>query len=365
MHHYLIDLDSTIPNLALMKISSWAKERGDTVSMNEMEKEPDHIWMSSIFTWNRKSAESLIRGLETEYPNAVLQYGGTGFDQGEAFGDPIRQYLPNEIEQAFPDYTLYADKIRTEKRWKDFDRTAVVFCQRGCNRKCQFCFVPRKEGRIDNNPYRRLITQVPDDFRKVLLLDNDIALAERWKFNEIMDDAHNMGVKLSITQGMDIREISKYPEIAQRLAGNKPWDTHFKRRTVYIAWDYFANESTVRKGIENLLEAGFKGEEIKCYIIVGFPDRTYQKSQEPYRYYEGRDLHRVEVLWKEYGVYSWVMPYNNVKTDQRLVDFERWVNKYLFKKMDFRDYRRGYKLSDGDLPEERVSVPVSDYEIEE
>lgn len=365
MHHYIVDLDSTIPNLALMKISAWAKNKGDTVSMNEMEMEPDHIWMSSIFTWNRKKADSILGGMEYEYPNAVIHYGGTGFDAGKPFGDSSRQYLPYEIDSTLPDYSLYEEKIRTEKRWKDFDKTAVVFCQRGCNRKCQFCDVWRKEGRIDNNPYIRLTKQVPENFKKVLLLDNDIALAERWKFEEILNDASELGVKLSITQGMDVREISKYPEIAQRLAENKPWDTHFKRRTVYIAWDYFANESTVRKGIETLIDAGFAGREIKCYVITGFPDRTYQYPQEPYKYYEGRDLHRVNVLWKEYGVYPWVMPYDNVKTDQKLVDFERWVNKYLFKKMEFNDYRRGYKLSDGNIPEEHDSIPVSEYEIEE
>ena len=362
MHHYLVDLDSTIPNLALMKISAWAKNKGDTVSMNEFEKEPDHIWISSIFTWNRKKAENLIAVLALEYPTAKISYGGTGFDAGKAFGDPSRKYLPKEIADTFPDYTLYAEKIKTEKRWFDFNKTAIVFCQRGCNRKCQFCDVWRKEGRIDQNEYLRLIYQVPDNFKKVLLLDNDIALAETWKFNEIMSDAQNLGVKLSITQGMDAREIAKNPDIAKRLVEYKPWDTHFKRRTVYIAWDYFANESIVRKGIETLLDAGFKGEEIKCYIIIGFPDRTFQKFQEPYRYYAGRDLYRVNILWKEYGVYPWVMPYNNVKTDQTLVDFERWVNKYLFKKMDFADYRRGYKLTDGNLPEKIISIPISDYE---
>ena len=37
MRHLLIDYDSTIPNLALMRISAWAKAKGDAVYLNEMD----------------------------------------------------------------------------------------------------------------------------------------------------------------------------------------------------------------------------------------------------------------------------------------------------------------------------------------
>ena len=43
--HLLIDYDSTIPNLALMKISSWAKQKGDQVYLNQIDDEPDYIWL--------------------------------------------------------------------------------------------------------------------------------------------------------------------------------------------------------------------------------------------------------------------------------------------------------------------------------
>ncbi len=35
MKHLLIDFDSKIPNLALMKISAWAKARGTTRGVRE------------------------------------------------------------------------------------------------------------------------------------------------------------------------------------------------------------------------------------------------------------------------------------------------------------------------------------------
>lgn len=330
--HLLIDYDSTIPNLALMKISSWAKQKGDQVYLNQIDDEPDYIWLSCLFTWHSEKALRKLNFLAIEYPNAKISYGGTGFDAGKPYKDKSRKYLPPEIDNMKPDYDLYKD-----------DR-AIGFCQRGCNRRCPFCDVWRKEGKIDENEYHRLKEWVPDDRKKVLLLDNDVALFEKWKHDQILSDARDMGLKLSITQGYDIRVIANEPERAYDLAQNKPYDTNFHRRTLYIAWDMLHIEKSVRKGIESLLDAGFKGYEIKCYIIVGSPDRWFK---EPYKYYPERDLHRAEVLWKEYGVYPWVMPYDNVKTDQKVIDFERWINKYLFKIMDFKDYDRSMRKNKG------------------
>ena len=131
MKHLLIDFDSTIPNLALMKISAWAKAKGDQVYLNNMDNEPDFVWLSAIFTWNRKKAETALGSLKFKFPRAIIRFGGTCFDWG-MIKDRIQ--LPIEIENTLPDYSLYND-----------DR-AVGFCQRGCNRKCQFCDVWRKEG---------------------------------------------------------------------------------------------------------------------------------------------------------------------------------------------------------------------------
>ena len=55
----LIDVDSKIPNLALMKISSYHKQKGDIVGFNL--KNPDTIYSSIIFTKNKgKFKDSVV-----------------------------------------------------------------------------------------------------------------------------------------------------------------------------------------------------------------------------------------------------------------------------------------------------------------
>lgn len=46
----LINVDSTIPNLALMKLSTYHKSIGDSVGFNITD--PDIVYASVIFSWN-------------------------------------------------------------------------------------------------------------------------------------------------------------------------------------------------------------------------------------------------------------------------------------------------------------------------
>lgn len=46
----LIDVDSKIPNLALMKISKYYKDNGEQVEFVQQDKEYERIFASAIFT---------------------------------------------------------------------------------------------------------------------------------------------------------------------------------------------------------------------------------------------------------------------------------------------------------------------------
>ena len=335
--HLLVDFDSKIPNIALMKISAWAKAKGDIVYLNNESIEPDYIWLSCIFTWNRQKAYEAINFYHVRYPCAAVRYGGTGFDFELPFGDPNRSNLPVDIESMAPDYTLYNE-----------DR-AVGFTQRGCDRKCPWCVVPRKEGKISMNRYSPLSEWVPEGYKKVLLLDNDIALASREVHDRTLRDAREMGLKISITQGYDIREIWKDPTKALQLAENKPWDLNFRERTLYFSWDMPQYEVMVRKGIEILKDAGFRGRELTCYVLVGF-NTTHEQ-----------DVHRANVL-RSMGVLTYIMPYNNIVKNQDMVNLRRWANKrQLYKSMDFADYtshfrKKQVKYFSHDNPKQHTSV---------
>lgn len=309
MNKLLIDFDSKIPNLALMKISSFLKTKGCKSMLNIPDADYDEVWLSCIFTWNKEKALSAI--LFQESMGKKVYYGGTGFDWG-LIGKQNRIELDPEIELQFPDYELYPD-----------DDRAIGFAQRGCDRKCEFCDVWRKEGKIQQGyiPIRLL---VPEDRSKLLLLDNDLALSK--EHDNIINECRQLGIKLSVTQGYDIRCITK--ERAAFLAEDKPYDLDFKHRRIYIAWDYMGIEGYVKDGITVLRDAGFRGDEIYCYMICGF-NTTH--DQDLYRFYK--------IL--EWGGNPYVMPFNNKTDDVWLNHFKRYVNRGYCRFIDVLDYKNG------------------------
>lgn len=118
----LIDVDShNFPNLALMKISAYHKNRGDSVEWWNGFQHYDVVYKSRVFTDEYST--------DIDYcinADEVIK-GGTGYD--------LQNRLPNEIEHQYPDYSLYNITDR-----------AYGFLTRGCPRHCPFCIVTEKEG---------------------------------------------------------------------------------------------------------------------------------------------------------------------------------------------------------------------------
>jgi hypothetical protein len=95
----LIDFDSKIPNLPLMRLSSYHKANGDKVSMlrggqsQELFDVADKYYLSCVFRWNKQAALQIVQQLGERCVS-----GGTGLD--------IMQTLPDEVAQAQPDYSI-------------------------------------------------------------------------------------------------------------------------------------------------------------------------------------------------------------------------------------------------------------------
>lgn len=101
----LIQIDGTMPNLALMKLSAFYKQKGFDVIFIDLSTLGIKNWIASkIFV------------------------GGSGYD--------LKADLPKEIEEITPDYEGFK-----------LDHS-IGFTSRGCFRNCDFCIVQEKEGAI-------------------------------------------------------------------------------------------------------------------------------------------------------------------------------------------------------------------------
>lgn len=287
----LIDVDSKMPNLALMKISSYYKKKGDIVGFNV--SDPDIIYASVVFSKNKYK----IDGLKFFYPHSKIIVGGTGYD--------LNRWLPSEIEFEKPDYDLYPEI--------DY---SLGFTSRGCDRNCYFCIVPKKEGRFRRWQHPREFHE--ERFDKIVFLDNNILLDREWFF-EVMRWVREKGLSHWFTQGLDVRLLDE--SIVKVLSETK----HFK--PISFAWDYLEDEKIIKQKIRLLEDYFDLKHEIQFYVYID-SDHDFDSG-----------LHRCNTL-KRLGVNAFVMFNSNNKRTRRIKKLQRWVNrKWLYWKLDFEEYK--------------------------
>jgi len=296
MNVAIYDVDSKIPNLALMKISKFHKQKGDSVEMyNPLWLDTyDKIYASTVFDFSDKSL--LIP--------EKMEIGGTGYD--------TNRNLDQEIEDCKPDYTIYNYKH------------SIGFTMRGCRFVCKFCVVPQKEGRPKpNNTIDEIWTNRDSNF--IVLLDNDFFGNQDWK--KRIKEIRDYELKVNFSQGLNIRIITE--EQAKALASVNFSTISGKTKSVHFAWDRINDEKWIDKGIERCIKAGIKEYQMSFYVLIGFDSSPEE------------DYHRVMKL-KNYGCDPYVMPYN--KKDHYQKSFARWVNhKAIFNSVKWEDYKYSNK----------------------
>jgi len=181
----LIDVDSRIPNLALMKLSRFYKNQGRKVILAR--DSSDHcnsryVFASCIF--RRKSTQEKINKLR-KFHGKNIRIGGSGID--------LQQRLPDDIESLMPDYSLYPNV--------DF---ALGFITRGCPCKCKFCVVPIKEGNT------RLVASiddvVPKEMKKFVILDDN--LLSHPESTGILKQILKKELQVNFNQALDIHYLN-------------------------------------------------------------------------------------------------------------------------------------------------------------
>lgn len=287
----LYDVDSTIPNLALMKLSAWHRNLGHEVFryLPIMHSTYDQIYASKIFKFSDGS------GITDD-----MIVGGTGVDMSTE--------LPPEIYDMDPDYSIYGFKH------------SIGFASRGCRLKCKFCVVPKKEGSpVFNRQISRIWTQRDSDF--VWLLDNDFFGSPSWKSS--IEEIREYNLRVCFMQGLNIRIITE--EQAHALKSVRFRNKAGTHSTVFFAWDRMKDEKWIRRGIQRLKDAGIKPWQMQFYVLIGF-DST-----------EEEDLYRVMEL-KALGADPFVMAFDKTSVYQRT--FARWVNhRAVFNTVSWPEYK--------------------------
>lgn len=213
-----------------MKIAAWHKRLGDTVEWWIPTTHYDRVYSSKVFDFTP----------DNPYLPADAIRGGTGYRDL-----PMDQELPQEIDNMYPDYSIYPDC--------DY---AIGYITRGCPNHCRWCIVPKKEGQI--RPYRNWQDIVRSDTDKLVLMDNNI-LACSYGIEQL-ERMIGSGYRIDLNQGMDARLVDNY--IAGILARLK-WI-----RFIRFSCDQKSQIEPIRRTIELLGKHGIRPYRIFVYLLV-------------------------------------------------------------------------------------------------
>ena len=282
----LVDVDGhNFPNLCLMKLSAWHKANGDEVEFAIPLMQYDRIYMARVFN------DIYTHDDLTAYQCDEIIKGGTGYG--------LEKTLPNEIEQMFPDYSLYG-----------ITDTAYGFLTRGCPRHCPFCIVGDKEGLVSRKVAN--LSQFWNGQKNIKLLDpNILASADHIDLLEQLADSKAL---VDFTQGLDARMLTdENIDVLKRI----------RIKRIHFAWDN-PKDKTVPKALEMFSEK--YGLNPKAHNVVVYLLTNYWSTHQ-------QDLERVQWL-REHFFVPYVMIYNKPSAPRETRLLQRWVNnKIVFNKV--------------------------------
>lgn len=296
----LLAVDSSYPNLALMKISAHHKNAGDTVEWYNSLTSYDKVYKAKVFSFTPDYGY---------YINSdEIEQGGTGYD--------ISKVLPKEIDSLQPDYSIYP-QIN--------GKTAYGFLTRGCPNKCKWCIVPQKEGKIA--PYMDIEEIAINGRNEIILMDNNI-LASDYGLQQIEKIA-KLKIRVDFNQGLDARLVT--PEIASLLAKVK-W---IKR--IRFGCDTPAQIAECERATSLIDKFGYKGEYLFYCILLNDFKESFERVNH----------------WRNKGrrFLPHAQPYRDINNPHQIIpqwqkDLAGWADKkWIYRTCEFKDSepRKGFK----------------------
>jgi len=199
-----------------------------------MPTDVDEVHISTVFSWNIEKALRLKRNYEQYYPKVLV--GGPAFANGN--------YDPHFT------LGLYVKK-------------GITITTRGCNFKCPFCLVDKKEGKFQE------INIEPGN----IIQDNNILLASRDHLRKVFDMLKTQkGIRF--VGGLDKRLL-------------KDWHIEELRslriKELWLAFDSWDGVGEFKRVTKKLKKAGFSRKQIRCYVLAGF-NEPIQASEARLRF---------------------------------------------------------------------------------
>lgn len=316
----LTQLDGKLPNLALMKLAHYHRERGDELHFSKhierdlFEPSFGRVYASAIFSFSADRVAEFKRN----WPEAIV--GGT---HNLLDNTTVEQVLGIEEHEQY-DYSIYPK----------FDGS-IGFTQRGCRLKCGFCVVPKKEGKPRSINTIETIWRGDPYPRHLHLLDNDFFGQSRDEWQARVEEIKAGKFKVCLNQGINTRMIDD--ESAAALKSMGYWDDGFTVRRLYTAWDNLGDEERFFRGVDTLKHHGIPPSHLLVYMLVGYDKReTWERLMYRFRRMTERKIRPYPMIYGERK--RLLEPDHPTLGHRTLAEFQRWAIRKYYTVVSFEDY---------------------------
>jgi len=191
----------------------------------------DEIHISVLFKHDISRGHELAEKWEKVAP---IKLGGVAFDQ------PGRDFVPG----------MYVKK-------------GAVITSRGCNNRCWFCSVWRREGKVHEIP----ITEGWN-----VLDDNLLACSETHIRNvfAMLERQKKLGYRIHFTGGFEAKLLKSWH--VDLLHAIRP-------KQMFFAYDTPDDYEPLEIASRMLKDSGFTRNHMRCYVLVGFPRDTMESAE--------------------------------------------------------------------------------------
>ena len=193
----------------------------------------EEVHISVTFTYDIPEAERLYKAWNEFYPG-IVKIGGP------AFGKPSGEFIPG----------MYIKK-------------GLVMTSRGCNNKCWFCSVWKREGGIRELP----ITEGWN-----VMDDNILACSDQHVKSvfAMLKEQKKAGNQIRFTGGLEARIL-------------KPWHAaelyKLKPQYMYFAYDTPDDYEPLR-AVSAMMPWAMNHYKSKCYCLIGFPNDSMEAAEK-------------------------------------------------------------------------------------
>lgn len=194
-------------------------------------KSSELVLVSATFTWDIEKAYALARAWSRHFDN--VQVGGP------AFGDRGGEFVPGR-----------------------FIKHGVTFTSRGCPKRCPWCLVPQREGKI-----RELDIQPG-----YIVQDNNLLACSRGHQEKVFEMLLRQPISSSFPGGLDLDYLDVW-----HIEQFKMLFKHHKLGCIFVAFD-------TEKSLEELPRAKDLFDDFhigRCfaYVLIGFKGDTIEKAE--------------------------------------------------------------------------------------